>query len=90
KPFQWRNLGSTVEILIEKYLKLEYFTEQRSQKEAEDLARKRALAELDLAPEAKIIRQTEVILPGEENLVRIQITSEVVEDIGTRAEINQN
>ncbi len=90
RPFQWRNFGSTVEILIEKYLKLEYFTEQRSQKEAEDLARKRALAELELAPEAKIIRQTEVRLPGEENLVRIQITSEVVEDIGTRAEINQN
>ncbi len=90
KPFQWRNFGFTVEILREKYLKLEYFTEQRSVQEAEKLARQKALAKLQLASGAKIVQQSETLVPTEENLVRLKVIVEAIEDIGVKAKINQN
>lgn len=86
KPLQWRNLFVPVEVIIEKYCKLEEFTEVRTVTQAYNLAKEEALKEIrkQMSSTAKILVQEDkrVSVENEDNLVRVKVFAEVLEEIG--------
>lgn len=86
KPPQWRNLALPVEVITEKYLELENYKEQRTRSEAMRLAEERALSVVQekMPQSARILVRDvhEVGVKNPENLVRVKVFLEALEDIG--------
>jgi len=84
---QWRNLKVPVELVTVKYYEMAEHHEVRSIEEARALAAERGFsaATAMIPAEARIVNssQEEVKVGSPENLVRVKVTVETVEDIGT-------
>ncbi|MEG6614831.1 sporulation protein YqfD [Peptococcaceae bacterium 1198_IL3148] len=83
---QWRNIAVPVEFNKVQYLELVNYREERTRSEARQLAEQKALAAVKakLPKEAKILEQrVERVETGQqENLVRVKVFLETLEDIG--------
>lgn len=83
----WRNITVPVELINVKYLELANYTEKRTRAEARELAEQKALAAIksQMPEDAKIMEQrVERIETGQqENLVRVKVFIETLEEIGT-------
>jgi similar to stage IV sporulation protein len=92
KPLQWRNLSVPVELITESYLELEDYSEQRTKGQALELARQRALSGVSerMPANARIlIREIkEIITKNPENIVRVRVFLETLEEIGTEKPFN--
>lgn len=86
KPPQWRNISIPVEVISEKYLELENFKEQRTRAGARRLAEERALSEvhgeMPRGTRVMVSDVQEVDVKNPENLVRVKVFLETLEDIG--------
>ncbi|GBF33764.1 stage IV sporulation protein [Desulfocucumis palustris] len=86
KPLQWRNISVPVELITEKYHETERYTEQRTRGQALALAEQRAMAQVSrVMPSGSrvMVREVkEVSVKNPENLVRISVFVETLEDIG--------
>ncbi len=91
KPLQWRNLSVPVELITEKYLETERHTEQRTRGQALALAEQRALAQVSriMSPNSRVlVREVkEVSVKNPENLVRVSVFLETLEDVGVEKPI---
>jgi similar to stage IV sporulation protein len=92
KPLQWRNISVPVELITESYLELEDYSEQRTKGQALELARQRALSGVSerMPANARIlIREIkEIITKNPENIVRVRVFLETLEEIGTEKPFN--
>lgn len=82
---QWRNKSLPVEVVSTQYLEMEYFQVRRDREEARALAEKKALEQVGalVPPQARIEEQRvqEVMVKDPENLVRVNVFVETLEDI---------
>lgn len=89
---QWRNLEVPVELVTLKYFEMAEYREQNGIEGARSLAGERALAEAAglLPDDARIVNRTmEEIKTGHpENIVRVKVTVETIEDIGAESLFN--
>jgi similar to stage IV sporulation protein len=89
---QWRNIEVPVEVVTLKYFEMAEYREDRGIEGARSLAGERALAEAtSLIPqEARVVnRLLEEIKTGHpENIVRVKVTVEVLEEIGAESLFN--
>lgn len=85
-PGGWRNIHLPVEFITRRYYEREIYTVTQTRSEALRVARNRALKDAmrTVPPEGKVLRQTvrEVGTVHPENLVRVKVLLEVMEDIG--------
>lgn len=82
----WRNFNPSVELIKQKYRELENYENVLSWEKARQIAREKTWTRIkkQIPEQAKIVQQkTEEIRGKEEELVRIRILVETVEDIGT-------
>lgn len=86
KPLQWRNLTVPVELITESYLELENYSEQRTRDQALELARQKALAgvagKMPSGARVLIREVKEVEVKNPENIVRVKVFLESLEEIG--------
>ncbi|HZK18225.1 MAG TPA: sporulation protein YqfD, partial [Clostridia bacterium] len=88
----WRNLSVPVELNTEKYLEMVPFKNVRSMKEAKESAAQKALedAKETIPQKATVLhnRIENVTARHKENIVRIKVTVETLEDIGSEKPFN--
>lgn len=94
KPLQWRNLAAPVELITEKYLRMENFTEDRTLAQAKSLAKERAMQEIaqKMPKNAQVLVQEDKDLQvkNAEGLVRIKVFVEALEEIGKEKKFEPN
>ncbi|WP_078060383.1 sporulation protein YqfD [Desulfotomaculum copahuensis] len=83
---EWRNLRIPVELITEKYRELENYREVRDRESARRLAMQKAMqsVQAQMPPGDKILRRqfTDLVVKQPENLVRVKLFVECLEDIG--------
>lgn len=87
----WRNLSIPVELVSEKYIEIEKYSERRSRAGALEIARRKALesARSGMTGQVRVITEetSEITLKNPENIVRCKAYIETLEDIGTERPI---
>lgn len=92
RPLQWRNFGAPVELIKKEYVELVRFEKNRTRAQARKVAEeeaRRALAS-SLPDQYQLLREKveEVRTARPEDIVRVRLKAEVLEDIGTIREFN--